>query len=243
MKKIICLMISLLLTFTMCACSDKNGEQSDKTNDKVQSTVEYPVPEEVTFEKSENNLGARYTFTLQEFNDKLNVACKNIGTDSTQEFFDFTNWQIMSSELVDDNGIEYSSYYYPTDTLTITAAVENESNKVMNLGCGNTYEEFVNSDAEYQYTVMLTSAILAMVAGGYTEDDLEFLYDIFFDAAKNNVQFFYQNSVYMMNLSKAEGEEGSVVLFMTSPCKEKIKQEWELTDYSDFEGSYRQKSK
>ncbi len=238
MKKNICLVLVLLMTLCMCACSDKNSDQSDKQNDSVAAAAEYPLPKEITFEESENNLGARYTFTLQEFNDKLNAACKELGTKDVQEFFDFENWQVMSSELVDDNGIEYSSYYYPTDTLTITAAVENKSQQVMNIGCGNTYEEFVNSDAEYQYTVMLTAAIIAMVAGGYTESDIEFLYDIFFDSAKNNEQFYYQNSVYMMNLSKAEGEEGSVVLFMTSPCKDEIKSEWELTDYSEFEGTY-----
>ncbi len=241
MKKIICLVLVLLMTLCTCACSDKNSAQSDKQNDSVVAADEYPLPKEITFEESENNLGARYIFTLQAFNDKLNAACKELGTKDVQEFFDFENWQIMSSELVDDNGIEYTSFYYPTDTLTITAAVENKSQKVMNIGCGNTYEEFVNSDAEYQYTVMLTAAIIAMVAGGYTESDIEFLYDIFFDSAKNNVQFFYQNAVYMMNLSKAEGEEGSVVLFMTSPCKDKIKSEWELTDYSEFEGKYKSK--
>ncbi len=242
MKRFICIVLVVLCVFALTACNKQSGTKNIMSDDSdmVQEaqTVSLPVAKTLTHEESKNNLGARYNFTLKEFNTMLNEASKNLGTDDG-EAFDFDNWQIMSDELEDDNGIMYSSYYYPTDTLTITAAVESESGKVMNLGCGATYEEFVEADADYQYTVMLTAAIISMVAGGYSEDDLEFLYYIFFDSAKNDKQFFYNNSVYMMNLSKAEGVEGSAVLFMTSPCKDEILHEWELTDYAEFDGSYK----
>ena len=167
----------------------------------------------------------------------LNERCEGLGETETTQFFEMDNWKKMSETLVDDNGIEYTSYYYATDALTITAAVENESEKVLNLGCGTAYTEFVNSDADYQYTVMLTSAILAMVAGGYEDDDLEFLYYIFFDSAKTDTAFYYNTSVYMLNLSKEKGEKDAALLFMISPCKDEILEEWELTDYSKFEAS------
>lgn len=242
MKRFICIILAVLFVFSLTACNKETASQSimaDSTGDQLATTVKYPAPATLTYEESENNLGARYTFTLKEFNSMLNSACKNLGTSDVEEFFDFSNWKVVSDNLTDDNGIKYSSYYYATDTLTISAAVENESGKVMNLGCGTSYNEFASSDADYQYTVMLTSAIIAMVAGGYTESDLEFLYCIYFDSAKNNEKFYYHNGVYMMNISKAEGEEGSALLFMTSPCKEEIKQEWELTDYRDYDGSYK----
>ncbi len=241
MKRFFCIVLVLLCVLSVTACNKQSGTKNIMSDDSdmVQEvdTVSLPVAKTLTHEESKNNLGARYTFTLKEFNTMLNSASENLGSDA--QSFDFDNWQIMSDELEDDNGIMYSSYYYPTDTLTITAAVESESGKVMNLGCGATYEEFVEADADYQYTVMLTAAIIAMVAGGYTEDDLEFLYYIFYDSAKHNEQFFYNNSVYMMNLSKAEGVEGSAVLFMTSPCKDEVLDEWELTDYAQYDGSYK----
>ncbi len=242
MKRIIAILLTLVLVLSLCACNKettKKGIMTDSSFDEAITTVRYPVPVTLTYEESENNLGARYTFTLSEFNSMLNAACEELSTDDFCEYFDFNNWQLMSDNLTDDNGIKYSSYYYSTDTLTITAAVENESQKIMNLGCGTSYEEFAKADADYQYTVMLTSAIIAMVAGGYTVNDIEFLYCIFFDSAKFNEKFFYHNGVYMMNISKAEGEKGSALLFMTSPCKDEIEKEWELTDYSDYDGTYK----
>ncbi|MBQ8860256.1 MAG: hypothetical protein IJ015_02835 [Ruminococcus sp.] len=242
MKKLVCVILAVIFVFSLTACNKETSQKkimSDSTSDQLATTVKYPVPVTLTYEESENNLGARYTFTLKEFNEMLNSACKNLGTSEIEEFFDYSNWCVMSDNLTDDNGIKYSSYYYATDTLTISAAVENESGKVMNLGCGTSYEEFASADADYQYTVMLTSAIIAMVAGGYTEEDLEFLYCIYFDSAKNNEKFYYHNGVYMMNISKSKDEEGSALLFMTSPCQEEIKTSWELVDYRDYDGSYK----
>lgn len=240
MKRIISILLTIIFVLSLCACNKETAQKgimTDSSNDQAMLTVKYPAPTTLTYEESENNLGARYVFTLEEFNTMLNSACESLGT--AEKSFDFSNWQVMSDNLTDNNGIKYSSYYYSTDTLTITAAVENESGKVMNLGCGTSYDEFANADADYQYTVMLTSAIIAMVAGGYTENDIEFLYCIFFDSAKFNEQFIYHNNIYMMNISKTEGEEGSALLFMTSPCKDEIEKEWELTDYSDYNGTYK----
>lgn len=242
MKKFICILLAVMFIFSLTACkNDAENKDSKKENIEEISTTLYPSPRTVTWEKSENNLGARYTFTLEEFTTMLNERCENLGDSGISQFFEFENWKKMSDTLLDDNGIEYTSYYYSTDALTITAAVENENGKVMNLGCGTSYNEFVNSDAEFQYTIMLTSAILAMTAGDYSDESLEFLYYIFFDSAKNDIQFFYNNSVYMLNMSKEEGEEGAALLFMMSPCKDEIQKEWELTDYSTYDGSYKDK--
>ena len=242
MKKIICILLAVVFVLSLTACKNdvENKEDIQESTQEISTTL-YPSPRSVTWEKSENNLGARYTFTLEEFTKMLNDRCEKLGESGVSQFFEFENWEKMSDTLLDDTGIEYTSYYYSTDVLTLTAAVENESGKVMNLGCGTSYNDFVNGDAEFQYTVMLTSAILAMTAGDYSDESLELLYYIFFDSAKNDVQFFYNNSVYMMNMSKEEGEEGAALLFMMSPCKDEILDEWELTDYSTYDGSYKDK--
>lgn len=236
MKKIICILLVILVIFSLTACAEKEKTQNPiVTQESVENESLYPSPTTITWEESENNLGARYVFTLEEFNDMLNKRCENLADSGVAQYFELDRWEKMSETLVDDKGIEYTSYYYATDTLTITAAVENESNKVLNVGCGTAYTEFVNSDADYQYTVMLTSAILAMVAGGYEDDDLEFLYYIFFDSAKNNTAFFYNNGVYMLNLSKEKDEKNAALLFMISPCNDEILEKWELTDYKKYD--------
>lgn len=237
MKKTICILLIALMVLSLCACS---GSEEDVTENEIveeQNVNSGPVAKTVTYEESKNNLGARYTFTLEEFNTMLNEECKSLGDATVSEYFELDNWQKMSDTLVDDNGIEYTSYYYATDVLTITAAVENESGKVMNLGCGSSYEEFANGSADFQYNIMFTSAILAMVAGGYDDDALEYLYYIFFDSAKYDESFFYNNSVYMMNLSSANDGTDAALLFMMSPCKDEILKEWELTDYSSYENA------
>lgn len=237
MKRFISMVIALMLILSMCACAANNDADDIVVEETVAESL--PTPTTVTYEKSDNKLGARYTFTLLEFNTMLNSASKQLQDDSesNKEAFDFDNWEIISKKLKDDNGVEYSSYYYATDTLTITAAVENKSKKVMNLGCGTTYNEFVNGDVDFQNTVMITSAIIAMVAGGYDESALQFLYNIFYESAKNSEQFYYENSVYMMNLSSSNDENQTVVLFMTSPCQDEILSEWGLTNYAEFESS------
>lgn len=238
MKRFISIVMVALLIMSMCACGAKDAESDNIIVEETQAQT-LPTPTTVTYEQSDNKLGARYIFTLEEFNTMLNLASKQLQGDSesNKEAFDFDNWEIISKKLKDDNGVEYSSYYYATDTLTITAAVENESKKVMNLGCGTTYNEFVSGDVEFQNTVMITSAIIAMVAGGYEQDALQFLYNIFYDSAKNSEQFYYENSVYMMNLSSNDESNQTVVLFMTSPCQDKILSEWGLTNYAEYENS------
>lgn len=242
MKRIICLLLTVVLLLSLCACAkeSKNVDATDNTKSIQTKKINAPKPITITTESSENKLGARYTFTLQQYNDMLNDACKKMSDDKTSEYFVFENWNLMSNNLTDDNGVKYETYCYATDMLTITAAVEKQSKKIMNISCGAPYEQFEDGDENFQYNVILTSAILAMVAGGYDEDALEFLYSIFYDSAKNKEKFFYEDIMYMMDYSKSEGDV-SVVLFMTSPCTENIKTEWKLVDYSTFEGSYTEK--
>lgn len=240
MKKIISILLVILLIASLGGCG-KNAETSQEKSTKATSTeksptINYPKSNTTTFETSENKLGMRYTFTLQEYNDMLNTECKKLGN-SDMQFFDYENWQIMSENLTDDNGVKYASYCYATDMLTITVAVEKESGKVMNISCGAPYEQFQNSSEEFQYNVILTAAILSMVAGGYDSDSLEFLYSIFYDSAKNKSKFYYDGHLYMMDYSKGAGD-ASVVLFMTSPCDQSIIDDWKLIDYATFDGSY-----
>ncbi len=211
---------------------------SDSSTNKGAVTLDYPVPSKLTYEDSTNKLGARYVFTLQEYNTMLNDACKNFGEGENANYFDFNNWKAMSDNLTDDNGVMYESYCYATDMLTITAAVEKESQKVMQISCGAPYKQFEDGTEDFQYNVILTTAILAMVAGGYEQEDLTFLYSIFYDSAKEKQGFYYHSNFYMVDYSKGTEDDISVVLFMTSPCKDEIKTEWNLTDYAKFDGSF-----
>lgn len=243
MKRLLCFIISVLMLVSLCACSDdtqtaSKGMMSDNEKDKQAISIDYPAPSRMTYEDSTNKLGARYVFTLKEYNDMLNKACRELGKSSDTDFFDFNNWTVMSDNLTDDNGIVYETYCYPTDVLTITATIEKESKKVMQLSCGALYKQFEEGSEEFQYNVILTAAILAMVAGGYEQQDLTFLYSIFYDCAKEKKGFYYHSNMYMIDYTKGENDSESVVLFMTSPIKDEIKTEWKLSDYATFDGSF-----
>lgn len=240
MKRFLCLILVVLMIASLCACAKKSSNTAKPQNTTPTQTQEnnYPKPSKVTFENSPNKLGARYIFTLEEYTTMLNNECKALGNGSDTQFFDYENWEKVSQNLTDDNGVLYESYSYVTDMLTITASVETESKKLMNISCGAPYEMFTHGDEEFQYNVILTTAILSMVAGGYTEQDLEFLYSIFYDSAQKKKGFFYCDSLYMMNLNKDKGEKVSSVLFMTSPCSSEIIDEWGLLNYADFDGTY-----
>ena len=99
MKKLVCVILAVIFVFSLTACNKETSQKkimSDSTSDQLATTVKYPVPVTLTYEESENNLGARYTFTLKEFNEMLNSACKNLGTSEIEEFFDNSNWCVMS---------------------------------------------------------------------------------------------------------------------------------------------------
>ena len=251
MNRLISICLIIILILTLCACKDEKEnskstspetEQSEKhteTEHKTESVkIIRPKATSVTSENSENKLGARYIFTLKEYNDMLNDKCKSLGSTSETDFFEYENWKIMSDNLTDDNGVKYESYCYATDMLTITVAVEKESGKVMNISCGAPYEQFEDGTDDFQYNIILTSAILSMVAGGYEQDSLEFLYCIFYDSAKDKKKFYYENNMYMMDYSKSEND-ASVVLFMTSPCSKQVVKDWKLVDYTTYEGTYK----
>lgn len=243
MKRLLCFVMAVLLIISLCACGEdtqtaSKGMMADNDNGNQAVSIDYPVPSDMTYEDSTNKLGARYVFTLKEYNEMLNKACKNLGQGTDTSFFDYKNWELMSDNLTDDNGVVYETYCYPTDVLTITAAVEKESQKVMQLSCGALYNQFEESSEDFQYNVILTSAIISMVAGGYEKDDLTFLYSIFYDSAKEKKGFYYHSNMYMMDYTKGEGDSQSVVLFMTSPIKDEIKAEFKLTNYATFDGSF-----
>lgn len=161
MKKAAAIILALL-SVLLCAC--KATEERE---------ISAPVPKSVLSESSDNSVGARFTFTLTEFNDRLNEALTAVDPNNDDARLDRDNWQLLSHGLVDDTGIDYSSYYYVSDTLTYVAAVENESGKVFNLGCGCPYDIIADTDSEYYRSVVLMTSLMAIAAGGYHFDAID----------------------------------------------------------------------
>lgn len=235
MKKTISflLLIVLLVSFSACSIGEKKATSNqvavEETIKNNSDKNEYPSPKDVTWEKSDNSLGARYIFTLQDFCKRMQKIVDELGAPVVT--FKEDDWEILSKDLVDDEGVNYSTYYYSTDSIAFTASIEDKSEKVMNIGCGCSYSMFNDKSEDYQHSVLTMSSLLACVAGGYSIDDINFMFDLFKTVANDGRTFYYKNGVYLVNY---ETKEDSSVLFMISPAKESIKDEWELQDYESF---------
>ncbi|MDO4748133.1 MAG: hypothetical protein Q4A12_03045 [Eubacteriales bacterium] len=79
MKKTICILLIVLMVLSLCACSSSEEDVTESEIVEEQNVNSGPVAKTVTYEESKNNLGARYTFTLVEFNTMLNEECKSLG--------------------------------------------------------------------------------------------------------------------------------------------------------------------
>ncbi len=199
------LMITALL---LCGC--KNSAEQEKEN---------PVPVQNTVEKSSNSFGARYTFSLgrisREMTDDLEALKLSMNS---------ADWTTLSTGLVDDNGVQYSSYSYHDNGVTLTAAVEDGSGKVMNLGCGCQSKELESS--AYRLSFLRLAAAIAVHAGGYDGDAAAYFTGLYITLLNSEDDTFcYGNSLYIKSV-----DEDTTVL-MTAPCSEKVISEKNYKEY------------
>lgn len=243
MKKLISLLLTfsiVLLSFcSLCvlsSCNDneskKDSTQSTKSTEPSTVSREYTKPKQTLWESSDNSLGARYVFTLDEINQMLNDALVDMGAEKDTEEFENSKWQKLSEKLTDDNGVKYDTYYFDNGDIAYTCAVENESKKVMNLGCGCSFEKFNDKNSDYQHSVILMSSLIACVAGGYETKDIDFMYNLFVDTINSNKAVYYNNALYK---AQYDTKEDSSVLFMVSPATDAVLTLENTVEYSKLE--------
>lgn len=228
-KKIICIVFVFLMLFSLASC-EKNTE--DININEEQETIS---PKEDTIEDSSSVTGKRFTLTLEQFNDKLNEGLAEMG--DSENKFDIDNWQELEKELVDDNGVKYKSYFYNTQKITYTVAVENESNKLMNVGCGCSYEDFYSEKDDTAYSTLVTASFISAMVCGYSVDDMKFIYNLYKLSIKEKTPIFYKNAVYQYSENTKSGKDSSSVLFMVSAARETLKDVWELKNYDEVKNN------
>lgn len=208
-KRTLCLILAAItLIAVFCGCQAK----------KDQSPL--PEPERTTCEKSANSFGARYTFNLAKICMENNPDVKELGVTLKN-----ADWETISAQLADDNGVSYSSLCNRKNSVTFTAAVENKSKKVMNLGCGCMTEMLKNDP--YRESFLEIAAITAQHAGGYREEDRAFLKGIFRRLLEDDGDILvYRDTLYIRSV-----DEGTTVL-ITAPCSEEVIDEKQYKEYA-----------
>jgi hypothetical protein len=233
-SRIIVLLILTLSVFTV-GCSDNNSlkkisepSRFSATSDEVAPTIN---PEAV--EDSENVNGMHFTTSLSEFTRQYNsIMMDSGGTD----YIYSENWTKSGDVQADTNGVKYQLYYYNAELFTITVAVETQTNKIMNVGCGTTMNTFVNQDQENSNQVLHACAIMAAAVGKFDDGSLDVLQDIFYHTIYSDTSsIWYEGCVFCLetNVDKSDGEK-STMLFRIFPISNSLKSEWELIDYADL---------
>lgn len=238
MKKLICLFLTISMLFLFVSCNQSEDTGNSHSEKKVYTAsadeAGYPYPIVQNWEESNNATGARFDMTLKEYTEKFNEMYNSLGGGSQQ--IDFSQWQLQSKGQLDENGVAYDYYYYADDMVVLTATVEQDTDKIMNLGCGTTVSVFINEEnAQYQTVILAMTGIMACVAGNYPVDNVTFFSNLFVDTiTENNNSFWYNNCIYLLNVEEGETDDESTMLFRIVAASDNIEKDWNLVNYKTY---------
>lgn len=174
------------------------------------------IPQKTTVESAQNANGARFVFSLEEFTKRFNRTLASLNPGDKKSQLDPQKWETLSEQTVDDNGVNYGSYFYVSDTVTFTAAAESESGLLFNIGCGCPYQAAKDGDNEYHESVILTAALAVVTAGGYGIEDTDRIYGILEDMCRGDETA----SAEIPGLSIEITDD--TALFILSACADKV---------------------
>lgn len=236
MKRIISLFLAAALALSLAACGGSGIDISQPENLATFDEPSYMQTEGGAVEDSFNVNGRRFNLTLYEFTSKYNAE-KQLRGDS--DLLTMDNWKKNGQVTKDNKGVKIQYYYYYDDeNLNLTATVEVDCDKLVNIGCGTTVSRFTgkengknNSDA-----ILLKAALAAQVACGYDSSYLNTLQDIFYKTTTGTeTSLYYDGFVFALNTNNENGDkEKGLMLFRVFPVTEEHRQEWKLKDYKDM---------
>lgn len=236
MKKLSAIFLNLILIlncFVLGSCSSEKESifieepQRISTGDEV-----FPSKNNSALEKSDNVNGMRFACTLRSFTQRYNKIMDDSGGN---EFLDYTKWEEKGEILNDLNNIQYRNYIYNGNGITFTASVEQETHKLMNVGCGSTTGMYVQQGENKSLgnIILKKTAIMAAAACGYYVENLDVLQDIFYRTTMENMSsLYYKGMVYSLSIkNNNEDKKRSTMLFRVYPISDSRQAEWKYTEY------------
>ena len=233
LKGITALLLSAVFALSLAACS-KDGVKLDIEQPKSISTEEdgEEAPVSDAIEMSENVNGRRFTLTLHEFTVRYNAAKRLVqDTDLIIE----GNWREMGDPETDNKGVKFQYYYYDDYNVNITATVETESGKLMNVGVGTTMSHFMSEESGENNSdeILRKAALMADAACCFGSDKIDTLQDIFYQIATGpEDSLWYEGFVFTLSTkeNKSDSKNG-IMLFRVFPITDELRKEWRLKDY------------
>ena len=203
-------MAAAMVALAACGSGD-NGESAYR-----------PKPSEVTVEDSSNSMGKRFCFTLDGLSVRINNTVAAVIEESDDGDISLLGeWEILADGLVDNNGVKYTSYKCIVKTWTLTAAVEDVSKKVMNIGCGCSAESL--KETNYCDNFLTYAAILAKSAGGFENGDVPFLKGLLYE-----LYYGKDSEVYYETMTYSLSKNDETVVVIISPSSTEAEQDEEV---------------
>lgn len=229
MKRIIAILMIAIFALSFMSCG--NGEARKKLpKGATEDEANYPKSEKNNFVENDNETGMTYIFTLNKYTTEFNNMYESLGGDYND--FPYKKWKKQSSEK-QSNGKLFNYYYLDNGEVVLTATEEDESKRLVNVGCGITVKKF-NSKKNMKNKVMTLCGIMAATAGGYKSGDVNFFSNLFVDTISSNEHcFWYESSIYLYDKETAKNNK-STILFRTMPAALNIEDDWNLQDYKEY---------
>lgn len=234
----IILLAALLLLLSACSRDSTNVVNVSEPEKTATADEIYPAQNENAVEEYDNVNGMRFTMTLEQLTESYNNITRETGT---AELLNYNNWKKTGEVNKDSNGVSYQNYYYDCKNYSLTAAVEVQSQKLMNVGCGTTTNIFVSQEngSSYSDVILRKCAVMATAVCGFPVGSVDLVQDIFYRTTfENSDSLWYQGCIYNMSVKEDKADsENSTMLFRVFPVTQELKAEWQIADYEAVKAS------
>lgn len=235
MKKSISIFLALILIVTaFSACSDKKLDIDKPSKISIDEENTFPDIEESRVEESPNVNGMRFNLTLYDFTSRYNSE-KRLAGDT--DLIIMGNWRENGDVTTDNNGVKIRYYYYDDYKVNITVTIEEETEKLVNVGCGTTMSYFMSQDDDENNSekVIQKAALMALAACGYENNRIDTLQDIFYKlSTEADDSIYYDGFVFSLSTKEDKGNsKNSIMLFRVFPISDDLKSEWKLAEYGE----------
>lgn len=235
MKKLLAIMLlSVMALSLLTACGKEDQIKIDVDQPQNAATVDEPSylgTRAEAVEDSKNVNGKRFTATLYDFTSRYNAEMSLRGE---KDILHMEGWKKNGQVNKDENGIRIQYYYYDDNGMNITATVEEDSEKLVNIGCGTTMSHFVGKENREKKSdkVLLRAALVAQAACGYSSSQINTLQNIFYRVTNDDKTLWYDGFVFSLS-TKDDGKDSnnSLMLFRVFPVTDALRDEWHLEEY------------
>ena len=242
MKRIIAILLAAVLALSLAACG---GSGIDISQPEHLATFDMDAlrwnkiiictDADVEVEESFNVNGRRFNLTLYEFTSKYNAE-KQLRGD--KDLLKMDNWKKNGQVTKDNKGVKIQYYYYDDENINFTATIEDDSEKLVNIGCGTTVKRFTDKENGKNNSdgILLKAALAAQVVCGYDSSYLNTLQDIFYKTTTgSDTSLYYDGFVFALStkMDNSDPQKG-LMLFRVFPVTEEHREEWKLKDYKDI---------